>query len=334
MEKRCRANKLAIQRGQIAFVGMIVVVTVLIGATLLKALRRGQPWSMGDTVIILLAILLDLICIGTSLSNGTHLVRWLTRASEIYRGGFPEVQDAVENVSIASGLPVPKLLFIDSCMRNAFSLSQRGQATIFFSHGLASSLDKDELQAVIAHEMAHINNGDADLNSALVSLRGFGRGDLQLRARVNTSSRWGDIAAAFLPRFIALGMIGMVVVSTLLAIVAIRAGHPVSAWIRGPIVIASLLAANFICAALAASILHGLADPNRELAADEMAIHWTFDPESLISALRKAEEDSYDTRLRLLFDMGFARFERTDPLPDAGDRIQALGETQDMPLEA
>ncbi len=333
MEKRFRSNKTAIQRSQAIYVVLVAMATVIIGASLLKGLRHGQSWGIGDTVTILLAIAVDLFCFDTALSNGTYLVRWLTRASDVYPGGFSDIRDAAENIALASGMRVPELLFIDSDFRNAFSLQQSGKATVFFSHGLVKTLNKEELQAVMAHEMAHIRNGDADLNAALVSLRGFSHADRQLRARVNVETRWGDVFAVFLPRISVVTMAGAVVALSILAILSIGQGRAVSGLIRAPLAIAVLLAANFVCAAIGGRILQAFTDPAREFVADEMAVHWTFSPDSLVSAIRRAEEDSENLRLRLLRNMGFVRSDRHDTMPSAEERIAELGSELHMLFE-
>lgn len=333
MEESVRANRRRILISRMAYAVLLTGVTLAIGFWLLGVLRHGKSWTAADSVTIAIAILLDGLFFYSAFSLGIPLVCWLTRASDIYPHGFPAVRDAVEDMLLASGLPAPELLFIDSDFRNAFSLRQGEQAALFFSHGLASNLPPAELRAAIAHEMAHIASGDADLNAALASLRGFGLGDRQLRARVNSDSTWGEIAVAFLPRLLALGLAALVVAMSVLAFVSIHDDQAVAGWITVLLAIGVLIAVNFVGAALIGGILGRFADPAREYLADEVAVRWTMDPDSLAGALRRAEEDSHNARLRLLRSMGFARFVRDDPMPSAEERTAKLGEELHMPVE-
>ncbi len=332
MEESIRANRRRVLISQLVYATLLAGATLLIGFWLLAVLRHGRPWTLADSVIILIAICLDGLFFYFAFSMGIGLVRWLTRATPVYTHGFPAIRDAVEDMALASGLPAPELLFIDSEFRNAFSMRQGQSATIFFSHGLVNNLKGSELRAVIAHEMAHIGSGDADLNAALASLRGFGAGDLQLRARVNTESTWGEIAWAFLPRVLALGLGALVIASAVLAFVSIHAGHAVADWVTACLVIGILVALNFASAAMVGRILGKFADPAREYLADEIALRWTMDADSLAEALRAAEEDSRNSRLRILFKMGFARFEAEDPMPNAEERIRALEGVLRLPV--
>ncbi len=332
MEDSIRANRRRVLTSQLVYATLVGGATLLIGFWLLAVLRHGQTWTPADSVIILIAVCLDGLFFYFAFSLGIGLVRWLTRATPVYAHGFPAIRDAVEDMALASGLPAPELLFIDSDFRNAFSMRQGQSATIFFSHGLVNNLEGSELRSVIAHEMAHIGSGDADLNAALASLRGFGVGDRQLRARVNTESTWGEIAWAFLPRLLALGLGALVIASGVLAFISIHQDRAVADWITACLVIGVLIALNFGSAAMAGRILGKFADPAREYLADEIALRWTMDADSLAEALRAAEEDSRNSRLRILFNMGFARFEAEDPIPNAEQRIRALEGVLRLPV--
>ncbi|GAA0586324.1 hypothetical protein GCM10009416_25910 [Craurococcus roseus] len=75
--------------------------------------------------------------------------------------------DAVETQAIAAGLPLPKVGLIDSPARNAFACGLGARsAVVVATRGLVEALDDDELAAVVAHEIAHIRNGDIRLMAA------------------------------------------------------------------------------------------------------------------------------------------------------------------------
>ena len=82
----------------------------------------------------------------------------------------------VEEMAIASTTPVPHVFLIDDDVTiNSFALVQsRERGTIGITAGARDNLTRDELQAMIAHELGHISNGDAAINIRLLALiQGF-----------------------------------------------------------------------------------------------------------------------------------------------------------------
>ena len=80
--------------------------------------------------------------------------------------------NVVEEMSIASGVPVPDVYLLDHENGiNAFAAgSSVGEAALGVTRGTVTKLDRDELQGVIAHEFSHILNGDMKLNLRLVGI--------------------------------------------------------------------------------------------------------------------------------------------------------------------
>ena len=90
--------------------------------------------------------------------------------------GHQRLVNVVEEMAIASSLPVPHVFLLeDDQSINAFALVQRGErATVGVTAGARELLDRDELQALVAHELGHIANGDAAINIRLLALiQGF-----------------------------------------------------------------------------------------------------------------------------------------------------------------
>jgi heat shock protein HtpX len=102
------------------------------------------------------------------------IVLRLAGAREIAKkSDFPELYRIVENLSIAAGLPMPKLYVIEDPSPNAFATGRdKNHAVIAVNRGLLEILDKSEVEGVIAHELSHIGNHDILLSTIVVVLVG------------------------------------------------------------------------------------------------------------------------------------------------------------------
>jgi heat shock protein HtpX len=98
-------------------------------------------------------------------------------AKEITKKDDPRLYRTVENLSIATGMPMPKVYVIDDPAPNAFATGRDPKhAVVAATTGLLSIMDDDELEAVIAHEMGHVKNYDIRVMMivfGLVSAIGF-----------------------------------------------------------------------------------------------------------------------------------------------------------------
>lgn len=92
---------------------------------------------------------------------GDKMVLAASRAKEITHSDAPRLFNVVEEMSIAGGLPMPKVYIIRDSAPNAFATGRDPEhASVAVTSGLLEKLDRDELQGVIAHEMAHVGNYD------------------------------------------------------------------------------------------------------------------------------------------------------------------------------
>jgi heat shock protein HtpX len=82
-------------------------------------------------------------------------------AKEIAKKDEPRLYRTVENLSIATGMPMPKVYLIDDPAPNAFATGRDPKhAVVAATTGLLSIMDDDELEAVMAHELGHVKNYD------------------------------------------------------------------------------------------------------------------------------------------------------------------------------
>lgn len=98
----------------------------------------------------------------------------LSKARPASREEFFDLYTVTENLSIAAGLPMPRVYVIDDSAPNAFATGRdKEHAAIAVTTGLLQRLDRSELEGVIAHELSHIGNRDILIMSVVVVLVGF-----------------------------------------------------------------------------------------------------------------------------------------------------------------
>ena len=118
-------------------------------------------------------ILAGLMSLG-SYFYSDKLVLATSGARKITKDQFPEYYRIVENLSVGSGLPMPKIYAIDDNSLNAFATGRSPKhAVVCATTGLLSVLSESELEGVIAHELSHIKNFDIRLMGIVAILVGF-----------------------------------------------------------------------------------------------------------------------------------------------------------------
>lgn len=90
-----------------------------------------------------------------------RIVLWSTGAHVVTREQFPDLHDMVERIVARNGLPKPRIAVVNSRIPNAFATGKTPKSSIVaVTTGLIDTLETEELEGVIAHELAHIKNRD------------------------------------------------------------------------------------------------------------------------------------------------------------------------------
>ena len=98
----------------------------------------------------------------------------MSGAKPVSRAEYFDLWNAVENLSITAGLPMPKVYVITDESPNAFATGRNKEhAVVAVTTGLLKILNKTEIEGVIAHELSHIGNRDILLSTVVVVLVGF-----------------------------------------------------------------------------------------------------------------------------------------------------------------
>ena len=141
---------------------LLVCVFVVLIAVLAGVIGRAISGNMAHSLFIGgVAMGLSLLVSLAGFYGGADLVLSVSGAHEISHDDDPQLFNIVEELSIAAGLPMPKVYLIIDPAPNAFATGRDPKhAVIAVTAGLRGKLTRDELQGVIAHEMSHVRNYD------------------------------------------------------------------------------------------------------------------------------------------------------------------------------
>ena len=142
--------------------------------TWLVAYSALTYFGAGTTsAIVPIAVGISLVGVWGSYYGSDKLVLTMTGAKLITREDAPELFNLLEEVVIASGLPMPKVAIVEDTAPNAFATGRNPEhALIAFTTRILEVMDRDELQGVIAHELSHVANRDTLVSAVAASTAG------------------------------------------------------------------------------------------------------------------------------------------------------------------
>jgi heat shock protein HtpX len=137
----------------------------------------GIGWFLSyffeTTAILWIAVIISVAMSFTSYWYSDKIVLSMSKAKEVKKDDYPEFYRITENLSITKGLPIPRLFVIDDPHPNAFATGRNPEhGVVAVTTGLLEKLNRQELEGVVAHEMAHIENYDILISSVVVVLVG------------------------------------------------------------------------------------------------------------------------------------------------------------------
>lgn len=255
-----RRNK----RRSVVLIGFMIALGMAVGAVI-AAVAAGHSDVLLPAAIMgaVAALLVGGLGALWSYFGGASAILAMSGAREIQQSDDPELFNVVDELRLAAGLPMPRVFLLDDSALNAFATGRDpGHAAVAITTGLRSALTRDELQGVMAHEMAHVRHYDirfAMLMATMVGLIVFAC-DAFLRIAFHSGrgsrrsdNKGGGAAVAVL-----------IIVAVVLAVIA----------------------------PLLARIIQMTYSREREYLADAGAVELTRNPEGLISALRKLAGDT------------------------------------------
>ncbi len=233
---------------------------VLMGFGFLPGSGRGLGDDMalaaswlGGTIP--LALIVAGVWFAISYFGSQAMIDTMTKAHKVERKSEPDLYNLLENLAISRGLRTPALRIIESDSLNAFATGlHEGQYSITVTRGLVYTLTRDELEAVLAHELTHVINKD-------------------VRTMV--------IASIFA------GIISVIAELVFRGLMYSRGGGRKDNKNALPLILIGLAFAAIGFAL--AIVIRMMLSRTREFVADAGAVELTKNPDAMISALRKVE---------------------------------------------
>jgi heat shock protein HtpX len=262
------------RRSVVLLVGLFFLIYLLVFAGALLAEGFTGAHLPFDAIVALawrdFIVALPFATIGTALwvlvAYKFHqvLIDAITGGHEVTREQEPRLYNLLENLCISRGIPMPKLKVMESSALNAFAtgLTQE-QYSITVTTGLLKSLDNEELEAVLGHELTHIRNGDVRMLVIAVIIAGVVSffAELFFRMFFNSGRSYSSSGSSSSSGDRKGGGGGAIILA--IALIGV-------AWLLSIVVRLAL-------------------SRSREFLADAGAVELTKNPDAMISALRKIE---------------------------------------------
>jgi heat shock protein HtpX len=151
-------------------IGLLIAMGILMWVLVYAALTF---FGGGTAGIVPIAVGISLISVWGAFYGSDKLVLKMTGAKLLQESDNPKLFGLVQEVCIASGLPMPKVAIVHDDAPNAFATGRNPEhALIAFTTGILDVMDRDELQGVIAHEMAHVGNRDTLVSAVAATTAG------------------------------------------------------------------------------------------------------------------------------------------------------------------
>ena len=241
-----------------------IILLGLMGSLTAFVIYAAAIW-LGQTSIGIVPIAIGLALAGVwgSYYASDKIVLTMTGARVIDHDSAPQLFNLVQELTIAAGIPMPKVAIVEDSAPNAFATGRDPEhAVIAFTTGILQVMDRDQLQGVAAHELAHVANRDTLVSAVAATTAGAIAllSDFLLRITMFGGGRRDE-----------------------------NGGNPIA-------LIAALVAA--LLAPIAALLLKSAISRKREALADATAVSFTRNPAGLRRALETLASDSTVVRQR------------------------------------
>ncbi|MEK6826706.1 MAG: M48 family metalloprotease, partial [Nanoarchaeota archaeon] len=155
------------KRKSLLLIFLFIIIIVLLGYVF--GLIFFDP-VVGLAIAFIISIIFTLI----SIFSGDKIILKVMNAKEAKKPEHTRLINIVEGLSIAAGIPVPKVYIIEEDSPNAFATGiNHEKSSVTVTTGLLKMMNKNELEGVIAHEISHIKNYDIRFMLLVATLVGI-----------------------------------------------------------------------------------------------------------------------------------------------------------------
>ena len=210
---------------------------------------------------VTVAMIIGFIYALTMIFQSTEIVMSMNGAREVDRNEEPVLYHVVEDMAMVAQIPMPRVYVIDDPGLNAFATGSNPQnAAVAATSGLLEIMNREELEAVIGHEVSHIRNLDIRISTIAVALASA---ITLLSSMAGRMMWWGGASRSR------------------------RNSDRDSGGLEVIMLVISLLA--IVLAPLAATLVQLAISRQREFLADASSVELTRNPQGMINALLKLE---------------------------------------------
>jgi len=150
-------------------------VLLVLGAVLLLVLvgyALGWIWQAGPAGAVIALVVAALMSIG-SYRYGDRIVLASARAKEVTPEQEPRLHNIVEGLAIAAGIPKPRVYVVPEQAPNAFATGRDpAHSSVAVTRGLLDTMNRVELEGVVAHELSHVLDRDILVGTIVATLVG------------------------------------------------------------------------------------------------------------------------------------------------------------------
>ncbi|MFA9414623.1 MULTISPECIES: zinc metalloprotease HtpX [unclassified Streptococcus] len=149
------------------------IALLLVFFALLTTLGAALGYVLADSLAFgaVLALLIGLIYAAIMIFQSTNVVMSMNQAREVTVAEAPDLYHVVEDMAMVAQIPMPRVFIIDDPAFNAFATgSSPENAAVAATTGLLAVMNREELEAVMGHEVSHIRNYDIRISTIAVAL--------------------------------------------------------------------------------------------------------------------------------------------------------------------
>ena len=163
--------QIAANRRRSVFLVLILVALLGVFGFVIGYVMSGS-WQ-GGVVAVGIAVVIALLLTSLSYFAGDSVVLAASGAREVTETSAPQLMNVTREMAIAANVPMPRVHVIEDTAPNAFATGRDpSHASIAVTTGLLEKLDREELQGVIGHELAHVRNLDIRFTLLVATLVG------------------------------------------------------------------------------------------------------------------------------------------------------------------